>query len=90
MEKAGQQVWAVLERARHDYAAEPSELVVGEVEVRRAVSAPEILRVRRRVQRAHRHNKAETISSGYFTAAPGLRQGDLALSLDQPGIWPAR
>jgi hypothetical protein len=65
---------------------EAGELVAGEVVVGDAASGVEVLRVRAGVEGADRDDEPQAVGRGDLSAAPRLRQGDLSLVVDQPGV----
>ena len=76
----------VAERARDDDAVEAGELVAGEVVVGDAAAGVEVLRVGAGVEGADRDDEPQAVGRGDLAAAPGLRQRDLGLVVDQPGV----
>jgi hypothetical protein len=65
---------------------QPTELIAGEIEVGGAGAMVKVVWVGAGVDGAHRHLEAESVGAGHFTATPSLRQGNLRLRRDQPGI----
>ena len=69
-----------------DDAVEAGELVGGEVVVGDAAAGAEVLAVGAGVDGADRDDEPQAVGRGDLAAAPGLRQRDLGLGVDQPGV----
>jgi len=85
-EQTRQQIGRILGSAWYDDSTLPGELVIGEVEERRSMSATEVLRVVRGIQRAHWHDESETVGGSHVTTAPRSSESDQTLRCNQPGI----
>ena len=86
LQQAFQDEQRVAERAGDHDAVEPGELVGGEVVVGDPTAGPEVLAVGAGVDGADRNHEPQAVGRGHFSAAPGLRQRDLRLGVDQEGV----
>jgi len=86
LEQAVQDEQRVAQRTGDDHGVEAGVLVAGEVVVRHAAPAPEVLRVRTGVDRANRYDEAQPVGRRHLAAAPQLRQGDRGLLIDQTRV----
>ena len=81
-----QQIGRILGSAWYDDSTLAGELVIGEVEERRSMSATEVLRVVRGIQRTHRHDESEAVGGSHVATAPRSSEADKPLRCNQPGI----